>query len=560
MGRRSYTSYKRDDSIKVPILAWLLDRSILYVALLAVGIFFVGGVFKSGYDSFQKVVAEPEVVTPYQEVTAVNSPGMDWAAQFISLKPPTVEDWTVSESRSPRHPFENNVCNIQGDVAPTVTSTYSATGSGIETRVQVYGAGQAMEQFEKYSENYQNCFKGLEEVENNRGKVLKFDNGFVATFGDTIIGVSMQNVDTGVRDQLLEFYVENAVESLSNSGCIALNVEVEDSDRSFFYKPDSYTGLTEITTVSSKLDVSDFAEPKVFELKTLQNVYVSEPESPLPEDFPTMPDAVSQPSFPNSVDEVQNFDQKAEYNIADVYGPGCGWAWSGQKSPIYDDTALSLAKERSLIEAQIASDMAALSYSDRKRSWAFDVALLLPQADEWNRYVDEVNKVYEKWDWLNSERAVLRGPWYQYVAEYDEWLGFDDLRQEAADEYDKALEQCLAQQDELLDWEDTWGELYDQQELARNNPDPEPTADPTVEPTEEEDGSGDPTDEPTSSPRPTPSPSPEIPKVDIPPRPNGCSDIPERPSILDMSRPSEPQPPSIPDGVTIPDSWAKPGE
>lgn len=533
MSRRKYREYKQDDSIKTPLFAWLMDRSIIYVAVFATAGMFVGGFLKEGYDSFQSVVAEPEVDSPYQDIVATNSPGMNWAYSLINKKPTTVEEWKVSDSKNPRHLFDVSRCSGQGDVPATVLATYSASGSSIETRIQVYGAGQAAAQYEIYKKVYNNCFDKVESAENELGSTVKFDKGFVITLGDSIISVTAP--DNDVRDELLKFYLDEASQSLVESGCIALTVTSDDANRSFFYNPDSYTGLLEKKTISTQIGIDDLPSPEIFDLSDIDDTSAVEPEAPLPEDFPSLPKEVDKPTIPSDVEDKDNFDKVAKFKIVDSKGPGCGWAWSSQKSPTYDNDALISERENSVKAAQTASNEEASIYVQSKRDWAFNVALILPQADAWNKYVAKVNKVHKKWAWLDHERSLIKDSWYKYVEEYNDWLSFDDRKKDASDAYDKELEECKAKQDDLNAWEEEWGDLYDQQEAEKDNPTESP----------------EPSDEPSSSPTPT---------VVIPERPEGCTNIPERPSILDEDKPDEPQPPSIPAGVTIPDSWAKPGE
>lgn len=538
MARKKYRDYKNDSYVKTPLFAWLLDRSVIYIALAAVAVVFTAGFLKSGYDSFQRVMAEPEIESPYLDIVATNSPGMDWAYSLISKKPLEVDEWTVSESRNPRHVFDVNKCSGQGEIPASVLAAYSASGGGVETRIQVYGAGQASAQLNAYKGAYNRCFKGVEDAGSGSENFMKFNNGFVVSLGDSIIGVITS--DAGLRDELFDYYVKAATDSLMESGCVALSVKPDDNYRNFFYYTDSYTGLLEKKTVESQVSVDNLPTVEPVVLDVLDSSAV-EPEAPLPGDFPKLPEEVKKPVVPAPVESVESFDVNAYYEIVDDAGPGCGWEWSAQRTPLYDMDLLDRERESSISAAQAAANKSAADYVQSKRDWAYDTALVMPLADSWNKYVKRVVSVHEKWDWLNTTRDEIRQSWYNYVSAYDAWLEFDDIQASALEDYDSLLEVCKSKQDELTDWEVEWGALYDEQNA--------PVVEDVVEDLD--------TDEPTVAPSPTPSPTPT---VTIPDRPEGCSDIPVRPSILDQVKPDEPVAPSVPAGVTIPDSWPQPGQ
>lgn len=532
MSRKKYRDYKRDRLIRTPVFAWLLDRSIIYVALFVGVTLLVGGILKSGYNSFQRVVAQPEVVSPYLDISSQRSNGMQWAYDLIRHNPDNEGEWKVSDSQKPAHPIDASKCLHQDVVSASNLATFSASGDGVETRIQVYGAGQARSQFNTYAKAYKECFKDYELVEGT-DNVVKFKNGFVFTLGDAIVSVTAN--DNSQRDTLLDFYLREAQSSLVSSGCVALTVTAGDSLRSFYYDEERYTGFLEDKVMETETNVDNLPVTELITLNEIAKVGNTKPESPLPAGFPELPDEVEKPVVPVPVNKVETFDKVATYQVEDNFGPGCGWEWSAQKMPVYNVDSLEKNKIAAIDEAQKLSNDEAQSYVDRVLQWALDMILVQPDADKWNKYVDNVNNVHDKWDWLNTERRILKPYWDEYIEHYRSWVTFDDRKEEAANAYDTALEECQSKQEELEDWENTWGEIYDAQQDAINNPPP---------PVIDDDGNVIP-------------PEPVTP-VEIPERPEGCTELPVKPSIIDQDKPDEPVAPSIPAGVTIPSSWDKP--
>lgn len=543
--KKKYSDYKKS-GVKIPILALFLNSVYTYIVFGLVALLSMGFIFYNAYNSMQEAINPPEKYSPYQEVNSVNTPGMAWASSFITTS--NQKNWVVSESTKPIHPFDVKVCPTFKEIPQTMISTYSGSGSGIETRIQLYGTGQSAKSFTHYTQLLSDCGLEPQVSSNDIANIAKIEKGFIINMGDVILSVYLNDVEK--YDEVFEYYLSNLESTLRESKCVMLKTVPEDSTRSFFYDKESYKGLNETVTIDSIVDIDNLPNASHYDFYELNYLTVDIPESPLPKNFPNaLPKEVERPEPLQSISFENSFSDKATYNIKDLIGAGCGWEWAGQKPPVYNDNELLNAKNSSINKVQEKVNNQAESYITNNLSIAFNNALILPKINDWNIYVKNVNNIHSQWLWLDAERDKLYYPWHSYVELHKDWEGFDARKAEAVKKYDDALEQCRVQQEDVKKWEEKYGELARKQEDKNT---PTPTAIPTPSPS----ASDKSTSEPKPSPSPTVSSSPS-PSVNIPPKPSGCTNPPIKPSIIDEKKPDEPQPPLIPEGVTIPDSWAK---
>jgi len=552
MGKRKKTlkEYKEQGK-RAPWIPYLYDRTFPYFVVLMTLSAVVGSYLfiKEGFDSFNRMQESPKAVSPYQNITASNSPGMNWGSKLITEKPPTVSKWQSTGTTKPQHAVEPKNCAYIKDIPTSLLSTYVSSGSGVETRIQVYGAGQAAKNFNAYISALEKC-GSVETASDDTAGVAKYDDNFIMTIGDSIISATTQNSED--REKVLKFYMKEAESTLKDSGCLALNVTKEDANRSFFYDSKSYTGLKESKKLETDVKIDNLPTPTSIKRLTIKNKYASEPESPLPKDFPELPSEKEKPNLPDEVKNETAFEGTAVYKIMDENGPGCGWKWSAQNTPQYDEKDMLDNEKRTIADKQKEIDDKASAYVNKKLEWAFSIGLTAPKIDEWNTYVNKVNKVHKKWTWLDNEREKLRTPWYNYVDAHRDWETFDDRKDKASDQYDKKLEECQAKQDELDEWEDKWGDKAKEDKKDKEKNDNGNSDDDTTESPEDPDNPN-----PTEEPEPEPTETQEPPKENIPDKPEGCSNLPQKPAIISQEKPLEPKAPKIPEGVTIPDSWPK---
>lgn len=552
MTKKKLKDYKNNPNIKMPYTAWILSHSYIYIIFGIIFLLFISIVLYAGWNSYQNIKKPKETYNPYQDIKLVDSPGKNWAKNLISENPKQDKSkWNVNKNSRPQNILDTSQCGSIKNVPISVLSTYEATGINIKTRIQTYGAGQAAKNFNDYINKMKNCYQSIEVAKNNIGSIAKYDNGFILTMGDGIVSVQLDNLND--ENKYIEFYTKRMSETLQQTQCKDLQSTPKDSERSFFYDPKSYHGLDQEKVISTTVKINGIPTPTNIIVNSINNPYATEPESPLPDTLPKMPTEVSEPQIPNPVNNQTSFKKTAVYKIADENGPGCGWAWAGQKKPDYNMSALANTRKAIIDKTQKDVNQEAENYVNKKLSWSFDMALLYPQIDQWNKYVQKVNTVHEKWAWLEEQRALLKPSWDNYVQEHNYWETFDSRKAEAQKQYDSEYKQCTDARKELTDWNDKWGKKYQEKIDKKNSPSPTPT------PSSTNDDNKDKKDNTTASPSPSPSSSPtKDEEENIPDPPKGCDNLPERPAIIDQDKPEEPKSPTIPKDVTIPDSWDKP--
>ena len=419
-------------------------------------------------------------------------------------------------------------CVVVPDAASMLVQQTFASSAGKLT-IQVYGAGQARRQYDQYVNSLSNCYTGMKAD----GQTTTYPGGMLTTAGDVIVSYTGSNA--GLMSRL-----PGVVRArLSGSGCVALDEQSGDATRSFYYDDRTYTGLIQRETVSIAPTYVDAASPQsladagghleaVFKDPTIQSV--SRPEAPMPGGMKTsLPSAPSQPTL-TSAPTKPSSSKVISYQVVDAKGPGCGWSWSGQSTPTFDSKRLA-ANSRTLREnARNDLRTAVASYNQQTAAWSANTTLAMSFETSWDSYVSDVNAVYAAWKDLNGKRDAFKPTWDAYISKYTTWKQWDGKRTDAANQYASDLQKCEAAKTATA--------------TATPSPDPSPSASPTT---------GD--DTSASSPSASPSPSPTA--TDNDKAKADCAGTVARPAILDQQKPSKPDRPSLPSGMTIPDSWTQ---
>lgn len=506
-----------------------------------------------GISTWNTIISEPVIDSPYVQVSEVKSRGKEWGEQIIKKKPSSLSDktsWNVIDSSRPVHALDPKTCAEISNVPSSVIAAFTGNSDVVTVVAQVYGAGQATDNFYDYKKKLSNCMgkENVKDFKTDNGSAFVYDSGFMITMGDTIIG-GFDIKDEKVRDKTLEFYAKEMASSLRSSQCRDISAVQGNNVRSPFYGEELYKGLIENQTMKTRIPVEDIPEPTSYDLNSILMPDMQQPEAPIPSDYPKIPSkTVDKPELPKRGEarKAEFFDEVASYNIPDEIGPGCGWEWSGQKSLVYDKKSMKSTEEREKRQVQSDVDSAAKQYVHDQTEWATKIAALSPSIDSWNNYSTKVNKVHDRWNYLETEREKIKPDWESFVKSYEDWYTFDDRQKWASAAYDNELQQCIDKQEAVTEWEQEWGEKYAEVYAIRES---------ATKTREVEDENGDTTieeyfDESILS-------KEDKKKLDqnIPNRPEDCTELPEKPEILTQSRPSEPKPPSMPNDVTIPDSW-----
>ena len=186
------------------------------------------------------------------------------------------------------------------------------------------------------------------------------------------------------------------------------------SSRSIYYDAASFEGLRETTSIDPKVKTDNLPTLKALEADEVANPYAVQPEGPLPVSMQKIPAEAPKPTIVDAPGTVDSFTKNASYKIQDPIGPGCGWNWSAQQPPVYDDEDLENAKNDTIVRVQNEVNGDAQKYVDSKISWARVTALLTPKLDNWNSYVKTVNSVHSSWDKLVADRNAIRPAWDTY--------------------------------------------------------------------------------------------------------------------------------------------------
>lgn len=536
--KKSYKELRADPVIGIPIVAWILDRKVFYLAVVVVGCVLAGGFVYQGWKAYGQVIAPAEKESPYLAIDPAQSAGVKWAADLVR-EPHGIEGWEVKDSSQPSHGFiQDATGNTAGEVPITLLATKVASAGPTKSVVQVYGAGQARRQYDLYVEKL--AARGpVENTQVTDSGIFgaKFPQGFIMVAGDSIVGI--QTTDNETRDNLLGEYLASVEETLPLSGCVDISA-TDSSKRSLYFDPNTFEGLQETRTIEPEVNTNYLPTVQGIGAKEVANPYAAVPEAPLPASLPGLPAEVAKPTIENAPAAMDDFSGIASYRVQDPIGPGCGWTWSAQNPLEYDDADLKITKEDTVTKVQNDVNSKAQTYVDSRVTWARIMALISPSLDSWNRYVDGVNSVHGRWDKLVADRAALRPAWDQYLAAHDSWSTFDSRKAAADKSYNEAVTQCLADRKTHAEWELEWGtEALKKKQAEWKKKQEEAVAKPI--------------------PTPAPTPAPTVPPMPTaPPEPKDCKTDPERPSILDEQKPAKPEAPAIPEDVTIPDSWPKP--
>lgn len=507
--------------------------------------------FYAGLSSYTRIQEDKPEQSDYLKVQAKNPPSGKWAADFLKETPPGAQDWLPSNTHTPEQPFTYDECPDLGVLPPTLYSTYTGSGKNVEISINNYQPGTTYKSFADYKRLLANCWDVSEAVEGlTPTTVLKFEAGSSFYYGDVVFFV--KTFDPELRDEVTSWALSKAARTLPDAGCMSLAIDPKDENRNLYIDREKYTGWIKSEKIVTKVDLAGFPTQKFPEVVSQTSSEI--PEGPLPVGFPVEPEEpFARPEVPDqnfSTDE--SFTQEISFEVPDPIGPGCGWTWAGMKPPKVDEKQLDATKRNEFIYAQTFVDDKAQGYVTTQLNKIKENMLTAKAIERWNKYAIDLKTVHDRWNWLKDERNKIEPSWRGYIDAYETWMNFDNRKANAQKQYDAEVNQCTSENLLVREWEKKWGELYREQQEALEMPPPTTTTTPstTLPP--------DDTTESTTSTSTSTTTTTTIPAVDIPPRPLECTVLPALPAILQEAKPAQPNPPAIPDGVTIPDSWPKP--
>lgn len=557
---RSYAELKSDPTVRFSWLSWLLEKKLFYVGVIATGALVAMPVMQAGAESLTKINEEYEEPSPYLSINPAVSHGVAWAKELIKNSH-DVGEWTVLENTQPSHGFLKANFNKSVSLIPdTLLATTVGKGAGHEAFIQVYGAGQARKQFNNYTTQIQEKTTFIGSNTESGIVYITYDSAALMVAGDSIVGILADSPES--RDSQLTKWLASLEETLPASSCVTVNAMTDESSRSLFYGEANYTGLQEIQTVETEVNMAGLPTVTGTQLLEISDVAKQEPEAPLPPTIQKQPKEVTRPTLTGAPRSEGGFIVDASYLIADPVGPGCGWEWSAQRALVYDNAQLESDKNLTIEETQNAVNEKAQTYINSQISWARMAALFLPKADNWNKYVNKMNNLHATWAELDAGRAAFKPTWDAYLNELNNWKTFDARKAEALSTFETAEKACLAQNKTLEEWEKSSKkeeERLTQQKEAREleletfESDWE-TKLSTLEGEDLTTAESEKAEELKLIEDRMKKEDEE--RVKFPAKPNACTP-PEKPSILNEEKPVEPTAPTPPENITIPNSWPK---
>lgn len=613
-----------------PLAAFIFDRGYVFGAFCLIALLVITTIISQGFRDLDAMASPAVDDSPYREVEARDFLGKRFISDLVQQHPEEIDsgDWEADDSaRMPSTIFSVEACPDLGTVPNSLLTTYQGQGDGLTVSGRVYGAGQAREYFERVGNVIENCedvsdFDTFTTSTDPELAAFSFESDnteyAVVTVGDVIKEITVSDDSSVSLSDAVDFYAEYSIESLQREEwvCYDLTPSADDSTRSFFYDYANYDGLHDSQELVNETNIDNLPTPALVRngnsgatnaINQPEEPDRETPESPLPDDMEEeTPREPSLPVLPSEFDFQEDFRETAVYEVSDWDGPGCGWSWSAQISPVYDEEMIEHNRNVIMTETQNEVERQADSYLDENHDYTLSVLKQDIVITDWNEWVDNVNSIHDNWQWLEEQRDILWDSWETYLANHDEWESFPDRQEEAQDNYDDAFEQCMNQREDVEEWDDRYRDAVESGEAvidtasyqstdgnsiqvipasneesgeedsddgdsSSDDSDSTNSADNNANNEEEEEeenssgndsgnenGSGNEGEEDSrADEEEEEEEEEELPTV--PPRPADCDpDSIEEPSILSEDRGDEPEAPEVPEGVTVPESWDHP--
>lgn len=534
--------------------------------IIALVLVVVAGLAVSTIRLIRELNAPVEMKTPYNEYyQAKDFPGKTAMKIVAESAPNGVDAGEWKPSGDGKNDLTVNVLPKScTQIAPSKSrlAYKTSSGDGMHTTVMVYGAGQARAQYDAYVNQLKQCSTGFDQKDN----ITTADGVALLTRGDMIVSVLSDR-----REQLesaRDSYAAIMEDALSATSCVAKDETAEDSKRSFYYDRDAYTGLIRKETVKVDDSILATSAPDALvsndmninaafvDPQTKAGVSNVPPEGPLPAKMESkLPTAPAIPSVQAMPKPPQN-STVVSYQVVDASGPGCGWQWSGQKSPKYDENTIASNKETTIKNARISLTNAIKDYNRQAISWSKSTAMTMSFQSKWDPYVKRTNDILTSWRNLDSARSELNPRWLEYVDDANTWLHWDDDVAKAKSDYESKLKSCTDNADEDYRKKmDEYNKQLDAWKKSQQNSDTEDDSDSVGSngndsKTDTNTGKENGDDGTDSVKQPQPPQKPSSADVQA-----SCQASVQKPELLTQQKPARPVPPQIPDGVTIPSSW-----
>lgn len=468
----------------------------------------IASLIYTGYAAYADATKKPEVVSNYTNNAAKQFPASEFVEKMLSEPAPNTEGELTRVPIATANMLPESC--IQPDMPDSIVYARSASNKDYSIVVQAYGAGQGHSNFDDYVKKLSaSCSVNMQSE--NTGNMAKWDNGALMTSGDVVISVIVNKKDK--TQSIIDWIYNRMTQLLSETNCVALNESSDDSSRSFYYDASKFKGLFQSEQVSTTKNIITNAIPQSYTDAggSVSKMYVNPalrdaPDSPLPANMPASLPAIPQrPSF-SSLPTVPSSDANINYQVTDEQGPGCGWAWAGQKTPKFNNTELNNKYKETKKNSIDALDSSVLAYNSASSSWALNSLWKTKFIIEWNNWIKQVNDIQNKWNDLDNKREAFKPTWINYVNNVYNWE-LDRLNRDYQQkQWEKQVTDCVVKK------QDAW--TKDSKNAGKT-------------PTDDDKNQW---------------------KAE-------CENEVGKPDILKTQQPAEPTAPTIPQDITVPDSW-----
>lgn len=483
-------------------------KKIMASLICVVSISVIVGIIIAGSKTYAESTAEPTHNSKYASYKSASFPGSSFADSMTS---DAVDGDALNQASASNAYMIPESC-LDTNANPN-SMIYMKSGSNkiYTINAQVYGAGQASSQYSKYLDSISKC--GLQISNATRGSIqyVSWSGGYMMTEGDAIVTILVS--DTSKQQSVAEKVMDAIDRKMTETNCLATDANNDSSSRSFYYDQKSYKGLTQQEQVSSTKKTVTLSTPQnLKDAGSIDALYQSPvvrvvPESPLPANMQSsLPSSPQKPTI-GSTENTPLSIGTIEYQVKDVNGPGCGWKWSGQQSPTFDQSSLTQTYNGIKKSAISGLDAKVLSYNSWASSYSLSTLWSMRFVNTWNQYTKSVNDITAAWNALDAGRNAFKPTWNAYLQSVYSWETGRLSRQTDQDTWNQTITDCVT------DKTNTW-------KSQQTDTNASPSTDQSNQ------------------------------------WKSDCESSNTKPSSLNGDYPSEPTAPAVPSGITIPSSWS----
>jgi hypothetical protein len=431
------------------------------LAGLTVGAITASGVGLLPRDQAQAAPAPP-AAAPVERAVLVTTPAQVAITAMVTRPPAPGWSSAGTVTWTAATPFDEE-CGRPGDLDAVLAAAraYTVGKDQVLVSVAAYSAGQGAPALASWSGALATCSQsgrvGRVRVDGPGGSgVAAWLRGAAGSpeaamlmwrRGDVLALVA---VPTASPARLAEraAVVDTALLAALAGRCADTSSTRADAVRSPWVSRSEFTGLTEPLTVAVEPSPVPTPPPDVVPVpdswKATPLPSVSMPVRPAEPVWPVdLPPPVASPSVPSRPDPAPVSTAVAA-RVADPVGPGCGWAFTGQVAPVYDEaTEAALTAQRA---AQAEAELATLQAQWQNEVVTFwrDVPAYEAQAALFAAYADSVESVASAWDSITRQRERYAAAVEDYNAAVAAREQFFAAQALARSEYEAAVAQCGA--------------------------------------------------------------------------------------------------------------------